>query len=147
MIPLPGLEVGAVNKCGCVKDCNWANVVVITWPLLRARFTIWLLVTWFTGIVRIVWVAMPCDVGIRSWAPCIPCTSCPLARINWGIDVGWGELRSCGGVAWFPRIPLVPVAPKLRFNGVLRRFCDGTVKFCKGGVDCSPEWKRKKSIN
>lgn len=27
-------------------------------------------------------------MGISSWAPCIPCTSWPEAKINWGIGAG-----------------------------------------------------------
>lgn len=31
---------------------------------------------------------IPCDVGISSWAPWIPCIKCPEARISWGIGAG-----------------------------------------------------------
>lgn len=30
----------------------------------------------------------PCDVGMSSCAPCMPCTSWPDARMNWGILAG-----------------------------------------------------------
>lgn len=37
-----------------------AKEVCITWPLFKAKFTIWSeLFTWLTGMVNIVWVAKP----------------------------------------------------------------------------------------
>lgn len=29
---------------------------------------------------------LPWEVGIINWAPCIPWTSCPEARISWGME-------------------------------------------------------------
>ena len=52
-------EAGARRWCGCARVCKLARVVVTTCPLLSARFTICPLVTWLTGIVRMVWVAIP----------------------------------------------------------------------------------------
>ena len=52
-------EAGARRWCGCARVCKLASVVVTTCPLLSARFTICPLVTWLTGIVRMVCVAIP----------------------------------------------------------------------------------------
>lgn len=52
---------------GCAIDCKFASVVDTTCPLLSARFTIWLLVlTWLTGMVKIVCVAIPERKHVRN---------------------------------------------------------------------------------
>lgn len=47
-----------------------------------------------TGKVLFTDVMLPWEVGISSWAPCIPCTSCPDAKINCGIAAGCCEDKS-----------------------------------------------------
>lgn len=45
---------------------------------------------------------LPCEVGIKSWAPWMPCTSCPDAKINCGIGAGCCWDVNSGGmfVVW-----------------------------------------------
>lgn len=43
--------------------------------------------------------SLPCDVGMRSWAPWMPCTSWPEVMMNCGIATGWGCDRSWVSVA------------------------------------------------
>jgi hypothetical protein len=43
----------------------------------------------------VIWT-IPCEVGMRSWAPWMPCTSWPEARMNWGIAAGCGAASSWG---------------------------------------------------
>lgn len=61
---------------GWAIDWRLASVVDTTWPLLSARLTIWLLLlTWLTGIVSIVCVAIPeriRDSLETSWEPKSP---------------------------------------------------------------------------
>jgi len=54
------LLVGVLSMfCGWARDWRFASVVETTCPLLSAKFTIWLFVTWLTGIVKMVCVAIP----------------------------------------------------------------------------------------
>lgn len=44
------------------------------------------------------YIFLPCEVGINSWAPWMPWTNCPEAKINWGIGAGWGDcIKWLGG--------------------------------------------------
>lgn len=54
---------------------------------------------------------IPWDVGMRSWAPWMPCTSWPDASINCGIAAGCGAAKSCGGCGG--AAPTRPAAPAI----------------------------------
>ena len=67
----------------CSISFDWPIVLFQLSPLIRAEPLIY---------------ELPCEVGISSWAPCIPWTSWPEVIINCGIAIGWAWLISCVNV-------------------------------------------------